>query len=46
VSKDGLKLERPHDVNLWEATDPQEGPTTIQAPLDPAAYQIDPLSYL
>jgi putative nucleotidyltransferase with HDIG domain len=44
VSKQGAKLERPYDVNLWEA--PEGGPTTIQAPLDPAAYEIDPLSYL
>jgi putative nucleotidyltransferase with HDIG domain len=44
VSKQGLKLERPYDVNLWEA--PEGGPTTVQAPLDPATYEVDPLSYL
>jgi HD-GYP domain-containing protein (c-di-GMP phosphodiesterase class II) len=45
MRSDGLKLERPYDLNLWEATE-EEGPTTVQAPLDPAAYQIDPLTYL
>jgi len=44
VTKDGLKLDRPYDVNLWES--PEGQPTMIQAPLDPEAHQIDPLSYL
>jgi putative nucleotidyltransferase with HDIG domain len=46
IGKDGVKLERPYDLNLWEAADADEGPKTIQAPLDPAVYQIDPLTYL
>lgn len=44
VSADGVKLERPYDLNLWEA--PEGAPTAIQAPLDPDAHQIDPLTYL
>ena len=44
VSKQGTKLERPYDLNLWEA--PEGGPTAVQAPLDPAGYAIDPLAYL
>ena len=44
INKDGAKLERPWDLNLWEAGEGQ--PTAIQAPLDPAQYQIDPLSYV
>jgi putative nucleotidyltransferase with HDIG domain len=44
ISKQGVKLERPYDINLWEG--PEGGATTIQAPLDPAAYEVDPLSYL
>jgi putative nucleotidyltransferase with HDIG domain len=40
----GTKVERPQELNLWEA---QEGePQMIEAPLDPAAYDIDPLAYL
>jgi putative nucleotidyltransferase with HDIG domain len=44
VSKAGVKLERPYDLNLWEA--PEGGPASIQAPVDPAEHQIDPLSYM
>jgi putative nucleotidyltransferase with HDIG domain len=41
---DGADLERPYEINLWEAIPPQS--TGIEAPLDPAVYGIDPLSYL
>ena len=44
ITKQGVKLERPYDVNLWEA--PEGGPTTVQAPVDPATCEVDPLSYL
>jgi hypothetical protein len=46
IGKDGVTIDRPYDVNLWEAADTEEGPKSVQAPLDPAAYQIDPLTYL
>jgi putative nucleotidyltransferase with HDIG domain len=42
--RDGADLERPYEVNLWEAT--SDDATSIQAPLDPALYGIDPLSQL
>jgi len=41
---DGGDLERPYEINLWEAEDGQS--TTIQAPLDPALHGIDPLTHL
>jgi len=41
---DGADLERPYEINLWEAASAQG--TAIEAPLDPALYGIDPLSYL
>jgi putative nucleotidyltransferase with HDIG domain len=44
IGADGVALARPRDVNLWEA--PEGEPQSIQAPVDPAAYPIDPLSYL
>ena len=44
VGRDGARLERPFDVNLWEAREGE--PQSIQAPLDPAAHGIDPLTYL
>jgi putative nucleotidyltransferase with HDIG domain len=40
----GTALERPYDVDLWEGTEGQ--PQAVQAPLDPAAYGIDPLIHL
>jgi putative nucleotidyltransferase with HDIG domain len=37
-------LDQPYEANLWE---PHDGAAdSIQAPLDPAAYGIDPLTYL
>ena len=41
---DGNDLERPYELNLWEAEEGQ--PSAIQAPLDPALYGIDPLTHL
>jgi putative nucleotidyltransferase with HDIG domain len=42
---DGVDLERPYQINLWETIEGQET-TSIEAPLDPAVYGIDPLSHL
>jgi HD-GYP domain-containing protein (c-di-GMP phosphodiesterase class II) len=42
---DGADLERPYDVNLWE-TEEDLVPVSIQAPLDPVVYGIDPLSHV
>jgi hypothetical protein len=42
---DGVDLEHPYEINLWEAVEGQ-GTTSIEAPLDPALYGIDPLSHL
>jgi len=38
------RVERPVELNLWEAREGE--PQSIQAPVDPAQYDIDPLSYL
>jgi hypothetical protein len=46
VGTDSVKLQRPYDVNLWEATDETGGPRTVLSPVDPAAAGIDPLTYL
>ncbi|MBI3050649.1 MAG: HD-GYP domain-containing protein [Acidobacteria bacterium] len=40
----GARVERPIEVNLWEAREGE--PQSIQAPVDPAQYDVDPLSYL
>jgi len=41
---DGVDLQRPYEINLWEATAGQA--TAIEAPLNPALYGIDPLTHL
>ena len=44
LAADGTTLERPYEINLWDVED---GHTrSIQAPLDPAQYGIDPLTHL
>ena len=45
---DGLRLELPRDVNLWEsdAASRDRRPTSVVAPLDPAEYGVDPLSFI
>ncbi len=44
ITRDGTRLERPYDVNLWEAAEGQ--PQSVKAPLDPGQYGIDPLTFL
>jgi putative nucleotidyltransferase with HDIG domain len=44
IDRAGVKLDRPVDLRLWERT--QDGDVAIEAPLDPAEFQIDPLTYL
>jgi putative nucleotidyltransferase with HDIG domain len=40
----GARIERPVELNLWEAG--EGDPQSIEAPVDPAQYDVDPLSYL
>jgi cyclic di-GMP phosphodiesterase len=44
VDRAGKKVDRPLSLNLWEARDGE--PQTIEAPVDPAGYDFDPLTYL
>jgi putative nucleotidyltransferase with HDIG domain len=44
AGQDGTLLDRPYYVNLWEASDGH--PQSVKAPLDPAKYGIDPLTFL
>ena len=43
--REGRRLALADDVNLWEETE-ADRPTSIATPLDPAAYQIDPLTLI
>ena len=46
IGADAQKLQRPYDVNLWEATTESAGPHTVMSPVDPSTAGIDPLTYL
>ena len=46
VTAAGEHLETPFEMNLWEAPEESPGPKSVKAPLDPAEYGIDPLTYL
>jgi putative nucleotidyltransferase with HDIG domain len=40
----GARVDRLAEINLWEAREDES--RSIEAPLDPAAYDVDPLTYL
>lgn len=44
IDSGGARVDRPIERNLWEAA--EGAPQAIQAPVDPAHYDIDPLTYL
>jgi len=47
VARDGIRLDIPYDVNLWEHTAGDTAvPSSVVAPLDPAVYGIDPLTLM
>ena len=45
---DGGRLELPRDVNLWETAHEGRGDiaSSVVAPLNPADYGVDPLSFI
>jgi putative nucleotidyltransferase with HDIG domain len=43
VTSEGKRLDLPYDLNLWEQTEDPKRPSSVIAPLDPAAYPFDPL---
>ena len=46
VDRQGAAIDAPYDCDLWAAGADPERPSAIVAPLDPAAYNLDPLTYL
>ena len=42
----GRRLDLTFDVNLWEINPGEGRPSSIVAPLDPTAYQLDPLTLM
>jgi cyclic di-GMP phosphodiesterase len=45
LDRAGQRLGLPYDVNLWDATDPDQ-PSSIATPLEPADYAFDPLAFI
>jgi len=46
IDRQGGRVELPYEVNLWESSEDPQRPTSVVAPLDPAAYNLDPLAVL
>ena len=44
--RNGQALERHYEVNLWESTPGGEWPESVEAPVDPADYHLDPLTLI
>jgi putative nucleotidyltransferase with HDIG domain len=44
--RDGNRLERPYEINLWDAAGNDDLPLSVIAPVDPAEFGIDPLTLL
>jgi hypothetical protein len=44
--RNGVRLDLPHERNLWESRGEDGTPESIVAPEDPARYHIDPLTFL
>jgi putative nucleotidyltransferase with HDIG domain len=43
INTEGKRLDLPYDLNLWEKSEDPKRPSSVIAPLDPAAYPFDPL---
>ncbi len=43
IDRDGVRIDLPYEVNLWDASEDPQRPASIAAPLDPDSYQFDPL---
>ena len=44
--KAGTRIEVPYDLSLWEAQPEAGVPSAVIAPVDPATYELDPLTLL
>ncbi len=46
LNRAGVRLDLPYEINLWEIVSEEGRPSHIVAPLDPAAYEMDPLTLM
>ena len=42
----GARIDLPYEINLWEIVAGEDRPSQVVAPLDPAAFELDPLTLL
>jgi putative nucleotidyltransferase with HDIG domain len=43
INRDGRRLDLAYELNLWEAGDEPQRPSSVVVPLDPADFDFDPL---
>jgi HD-GYP domain-containing protein (c-di-GMP phosphodiesterase class II) len=46
TDRNGKRLDHPYDVNLWDGAANEGAPSSVSAPLNPAEFGIDPLTFL
>src|SRR4249919_2400729 len=46
LNRAGVRLDLPHEINLWEIVAGEDRPSQVVAPVDPAAFVLDPLALL
>ncbi len=44
INRQGVRLEIPYELNLWESSEDPQRPSSVVAPLDPAKVGLDPLA--
>jgi putative nucleotidyltransferase with HDIG domain len=45
-NRQGTRLEMAYELNLWDASEDPQRPSSIVAPLDPAEFGLDPLTLM
>jgi len=45
-NRQGARLEMPYELNLWDASEDPQRPSSIVAPVDPAEFGLDPLTLM
>lgn len=44
--REGKRLDLTYDINLWESDAAAGHPSSVVAPVDPSAYEVDPLTLM
>jgi putative nucleotidyltransferase with HDIG domain len=46
IDRNGERIERARDLNLWETVEDPARPSSVVAPVDPSDFQLDPLAIM